>query len=93
MVAPSFWGLMLVISIIGTLKTSAVLAFLIPVLVVALPVTDVAMALIRRARRGQGLMTADRLFPPPASDRVDPTGNRAFGLRHHPPSFDRGPCF
>lgn len=56
-----FLGFMLgAISIIGTLKTSAVLAFLIPVLVVALPVTDVAMALIRRARRGQGLMTADR---------------------------------
>lgn len=56
-----FLGFMLgAVSIIGTLKTSAVIAFLIPVLVVALPVVDVAFALVRRARRGGGLMTADR---------------------------------
>lgn len=48
------------ISIIGTLKTSAVIALLIPVIVVALPVVDVAFALIRRARSGNGLMTADK---------------------------------
>ncbi len=48
------------VSVIGTLKTSAVLAFLIPVLVVALPVADVAAALVRRWRRGAGLMTADK---------------------------------
>jgi UDP-GlcNAc:undecaprenyl-phosphate GlcNAc-1-phosphate transferase len=56
-----FLGFMLgAVSIIGTLKTSAVIALLIPVLVVALPVVDVAFALIRRARSGNGLMTADK---------------------------------
>jgi UDP-GlcNAc:undecaprenyl-phosphate/decaprenyl-phosphate GlcNAc-1-phosphate transferase len=56
-----FLGFMLgAISIIGTLKTSAVLAFLIPVIVVALPVLDVAFAMVRRFRRGQGLMEPDR---------------------------------
>lgn len=56
-----FLGFMLgAVSIIGTLKTSAVIALLIPVIVVALPVVDVAFALIRRARSGQGLMTADK---------------------------------
>ncbi|MBI4397455.1 MAG: undecaprenyl/decaprenyl-phosphate alpha-N-acetylglucosaminyl 1-phosphate transferase [Elusimicrobia bacterium] len=56
-----FMGFMLgAISIIGTLKTSAVIALIIPVLVVALPVLDVAFALFRRFRAGQGLMQADR---------------------------------
>lgn len=56
-----FLGFLLgAVSVIGTLKTSAVLAFLIPVLVVALPVADVAAALVRRWRRGAGLMTADK---------------------------------
>jgi UDP-GlcNAc:undecaprenyl-phosphate GlcNAc-1-phosphate transferase len=56
-----FLGFMLgAVSIVGTLKTSAMIAFLIPVLVVALPATDVAFALARRWRRGDGLMTADR---------------------------------
>jgi UDP-GlcNAc:undecaprenyl-phosphate GlcNAc-1-phosphate transferase len=56
-----FLGFMLgSISVVGTLKTSAVLAFLIPVIVVALPVTDVAFALVRRYRRGNGVMAADR---------------------------------
>jgi UDP-GlcNAc:undecaprenyl-phosphate GlcNAc-1-phosphate transferase len=50
-----FLGFLLgAVSVIGTLKTSAVLAFLIPVLVVALPVADVAAALVRRWRRGAG---------------------------------------
>jgi len=57
-----FLGFMLgAISIIGTLKTSAVLAVIIPVLVVALPVLDVAFAMFRRFRSGQGMMQADRL--------------------------------
>jgi UDP-GlcNAc:undecaprenyl-phosphate GlcNAc-1-phosphate transferase len=57
-----FLGFMLgAISIIGTLKTTAVLAVLIPVLVVALPVLDVAFAIFRRFRSGQGLMQPDRL--------------------------------
>jgi len=56
-----FLGFMLgSISIIGTLKSSAVISFLIPVLVIAFPVTDVAFAMIRRYRKGRGLMTADR---------------------------------
>ncbi len=56
-----FLGFMLgAISIIGTLKTGAVLALIIPVLVVALPVLDVAFAIFRRLRSGQGLMQPDR---------------------------------
>ncbi|MBL8024390.1 MAG: undecaprenyl/decaprenyl-phosphate alpha-N-acetylglucosaminyl 1-phosphate transferase [Elusimicrobia bacterium] len=56
-----FLGFMLgTISIIGTLKTSAVIALIIPILVVALPVMDVTFTLIRRARQRQGLMVADR---------------------------------
>lgn len=56
-----FLGFMLgSISVVGTLKTSAVLAFLIPVIVVALPVTDTAFAIVRRYRRGNGVMAADR---------------------------------
>ncbi len=57
-----FLGFMLgAISVIGTLKTTAVLALILPILVVALPVLDVAFALFRRFRSGQGLMQADRL--------------------------------
>lgn len=57
-----FLGFMLgAISVIGTLKTSAVLSLIIPVLVVALPVLDVAFAILRRFRSGQGLMEPDRL--------------------------------
>jgi len=56
-----FLGFMLgAVSTIGTLKTSAVFAFIIPVLVVALPVLDVAFALFRRFRSGRGLMQPDR---------------------------------
>jgi UDP-GlcNAc:undecaprenyl-phosphate GlcNAc-1-phosphate transferase len=56
-----FLGFMLgAVSLIGTLKTSAVIALVLPVLVVALPVTDTAFALFRRWRRGGGLMEADR---------------------------------
>lgn len=57
-----FLGFMLgAVSIVGTLKTSAVLAVIIPVLVVALPVLDVAFAMLRRFRSGQGLMQPDKL--------------------------------
>ncbi len=56
-----FLGFMLgAVSIIGTLKTSAVIALLIPILVVALPVLDVAFSILRRFQRGKGLMQADR---------------------------------
>lgn len=56
-----FLGFMLgTISLIGTLKTSALIAVLLPVLVVAVPVTDTAFALIRRWRARRGLMEADR---------------------------------
>lgn len=56
-----FLGFMLgCISTIGTLKTSAVLALILPILVVALPVLDVAFALLRRFRSGRGLMQPDR---------------------------------
>jgi UDP-GlcNAc:undecaprenyl-phosphate GlcNAc-1-phosphate transferase len=57
-----FLGFMLgAVSVIGTLKTTAVLAVIIPVLVVGLPVLDVAFALLRRFRRGDGLMQPDKL--------------------------------
>jgi len=56
-----FLGFMLgTISIIGTLKTSAVISLLIPILVVALPVLDVAFAIVRRFGSGQDVMQPDK---------------------------------
>ena len=56
-----FLGFMLgTISLIGTLKTSAVISVLLPLLVVAVPVTDTAFAMIRRWRSHKGVMEADR---------------------------------
>ena len=48
------------ITVIGTLKTTAVLSLMIPVIVVALPVIDVALALVRRYQRKSKLMEPDR---------------------------------
>lgn len=48
------------ITVIGTLKTTAVLSIMIPVIVVALPVIDVGLAMLRRYRRKAGLMQPDR---------------------------------
>lgn len=48
------------ISIIGTLKTAAVMAVVVPVIVVALPVLDVGFAIVRRISRRRPVMEADR---------------------------------
>jgi UDP-GlcNAc:undecaprenyl-phosphate/decaprenyl-phosphate GlcNAc-1-phosphate transferase len=56
-----FLGFMLgAVSILGTLKTSALVSLVLPLLVVALPASDAAFALVRRYRAGRGLMEADR---------------------------------
>ncbi|MGA2090855.1 MAG: MraY family glycosyltransferase [Endomicrobiales bacterium] len=56
-----FLGFMLAaICVVGTLKSTAVIAIFIPVTVVALPILDVALALFRRLRTGMGLMTPDK---------------------------------
>ena len=48
------------ITVIGTLKTTAVLSVMIPVIVVALPVLDVGLAMIRRYKKGHRLMEPDK---------------------------------
>jgi UDP-GlcNAc:undecaprenyl-phosphate GlcNAc-1-phosphate transferase len=48
------------VTVIGTLKTTAVLSVMIPVIVVGLPVLDVSLAMIRRYRRGGGIMQPDK---------------------------------
>jgi UDP-GlcNAc:undecaprenyl-phosphate GlcNAc-1-phosphate transferase len=48
------------ITVIGTLKTTAVLSVMIPVIVVALPVIDVSLAMIRRYKKGSRLMDPDK---------------------------------
>ena len=48
------------ITVIGTLKTTAVLSVMIPVIVVALPVIDVSLAMVRRYRKGHKIMEPDK---------------------------------
>jgi UDP-GlcNAc:undecaprenyl-phosphate/decaprenyl-phosphate GlcNAc-1-phosphate transferase len=48
------------ITVIGTLKTTAVLSVMIPVIVVALPVIDVSLAMIRRYRKKSRIMEPDK---------------------------------
>lgn len=48
------------ITVIGTLKTTAVLSVMIPVLVVALPVLDVSLAIVRRVQRKARITEPDR---------------------------------
>lgn len=48
------------ITVIGTLKTTAVLSIMIPVIVVALPVIDVILAIVRRAQRKTRIMGPDK---------------------------------
>lgn len=56
-----FLGFMLAsVCVVGTLKSTAVMAIFIPITVVALPILDVALALFRRMRQGTGLMTPDK---------------------------------
>lgn len=47
-------------SVIGTLKTTAMLSMFIPITVVALPILDVALSMFRRLRKGMGLMEPDK---------------------------------
>ncbi|OGS20595.1 MAG: hypothetical protein A2252_00935 [Elusimicrobia bacterium RIFOXYA2_FULL_39_19] len=56
-----FMGFILAsISIMGTLKMPLVLALFIPVIIVALPVLDVFLSILRRFRRGSGIMEPDK---------------------------------
>ncbi len=48
------------ITVVGTLKTTAVLSIMIPVIVVALPVLDVALAMVRRWRKKSRIMEPDK---------------------------------
>jgi UDP-GlcNAc:undecaprenyl-phosphate GlcNAc-1-phosphate transferase len=48
------------ITVIGTLKTTAVLSIMIPVIVVALPVIDVGLAITRRFRKKSRIMEPDK---------------------------------
>ena len=48
------------ITVIGTLKTTAVLSIMIPVIVVALPVIDVTLAIVRRFQRKTRITDADK---------------------------------
>ncbi|OGR89108.1 MAG: hypothetical protein A2992_01300 [Elusimicrobia bacterium RIFCSPLOWO2_01_FULL_59_12] len=48
------------ITVIGTLKTTAVLSIMIPVIVVALPVIDVSLAIFRRFHRKTRITDPDR---------------------------------
>ncbi|OGR82736.1 MAG: hypothetical protein A2636_05340 [Elusimicrobia bacterium RIFCSPHIGHO2_01_FULL_64_10] len=56
-----FLGFMLAsVTVIGTLKTAAFISFVIPILVVALPVLDVAFSILRRLRSGRDVFRPDR---------------------------------
>lgn len=56
-----FLGYMLAsITVIGTLKTTAFFSLIIPIVVVALPVLDVAAAILRRLRSGHKVMEPDK---------------------------------
>lgn len=55
-----FLGFMLAaITVIGTLKTTAFFSLIIPIVVVALPVLDVAVSIVRRLRSGKEVFGAD----------------------------------
>jgi len=56
-----FLGFMLAsITVIGTLKTTAFFSLVIPIVVVALPVLDVAVSILRRLRSGKEVFAADK---------------------------------
>ena len=56
-----FFGFMLAtITVIGTLKTTAFFSLVIPIVVVALPVLDVAAAILRRLRSGSEVFAPDK---------------------------------
>lgn len=56
----NFLGYMIaVISMLGLFKNAALLAFVIPVIVLAVPIFDTFLAIFRRAHNKQGIMQAD----------------------------------
>jgi len=56
-----FFGLIIgCITTVGVLKTGAVVAFVIPVLVIGIPFVDVVLAVLRRVRAGTAIGQADR---------------------------------
>ena len=56
-----FFGFMLACaSIIGVLKSTLVIALLIPIVVLAIPIYDTATAIIRRAVKGRSIFEADK---------------------------------
>jgi len=48
------------ITVIGTLKSAAMISLFIPILVIALPVTEVVLTIVRRLLAGRPVMLADR---------------------------------
>ncbi len=56
-----FFGFMLACaSIIGVLKSTLVIALLIPIVILAIPIYDTATAIIRRAVKGRSIFEADK---------------------------------
>ncbi|ADU50284.1 Glycosyl transferase, family 4, conserved region [Thermaerobacter marianensis DSM 12885] len=48
------------VSVVGLLKTAAVVALAVPIIVLALPIADTALAILRRLQAGRPVMAADR---------------------------------
>jgi len=51
--------LLAIISVVGLFKQAAVITFFLPVLILALPITDTAFAIVRRMIRGRPITQAD----------------------------------
>ena len=51
--------LLSLISVVGLFKQAAVITFFLPVIILALPITDTAFAIVRRAIRGKPITQAD----------------------------------
>lgn len=49
-----------VVSMLGLFKNVAILSFIIPIIILGIPIFDTIFAIIRRARSGQKLMEADK---------------------------------
>lgn len=56
-----FLGYMLgLCAIIGVLKSTTTLALAVPILILGIPISDTALAIIRRVRNGKGIFQADK---------------------------------
>lgn len=56
-----FLGYMIaVISMLGLFKNIAIFSFIIPLIILAVPIFDTVFAIFRRLKRGQSIMSADR---------------------------------